>query len=59
MRAIPTKDDLQRAGEVAREHGWIPGCDHDWKYLERQPGETYTGYCERCTKCGDIIQIVQ
>lgn len=35
-------------------------CEHpQWEYLERQPGETYTGYCERCTNCGLIQQIVQ
>lgn len=34
-------------------------CEHDWEYLEREPGETYTGYCERCAKCGEIAQVVQ
>ena len=34
-------------------------CEHEWEYLERKPGETYTGYCERCTRCGEIVQIPQ
>lgn len=34
-------------------------CEHDWQYLEREPGETYTGYCERCAKCGEIVQVPQ
>lgn len=34
-------------------------CNHEWLYLEREPGETYTGYCERCPKCGTIRQIPQ
>jgi hypothetical protein len=34
-------------------------CDHEWEYMERKPGETYTGYCERCVKCGEIAQIPQ
>lgn len=34
-------------------------CEHEWEYLEREPGETYTGFCERCVKCGEIIQVVQ
>jgi hypothetical protein len=37
----------------------LPKCDHDWEYMEREPGETYTGYCERCKNCGEIVQVVQ
>jgi hypothetical protein len=33
-------------------------CDHDYEYWE-DPDHEYTGYLERCTKCGDIIQIPQ
>ncbi len=31
-------------------------CDHDWRYFEDEEN-TYTGYLERCSKCGDIMQI--
>lgn len=34
-------------------------CAHEYEYLEREPGETYTGYCEKCVKCGRIVQIPQ
>jgi hypothetical protein len=34
-------------------------CAHEWEYMERKPAETYTGYCERCVKCGEIVQIPQ
>jgi hypothetical protein len=34
-------------------------CAHEWEYMERELGETYTGYCERCVKCGEIVQVPQ
>ena len=40
--------------EILRGH-----CEHDWEYMHRQAGETYTGYCERCVKCGEIVQVSQ
>lgn len=36
-----------------------PGCNHEWVYKDRESGETYTGYCEWCPKCGAIRQIPQ
>lgn len=37
----------------------IAYCNHEWVYMERKPGETYTGYCEACLKCGRIVQVPQ
>lgn len=37
----------------------LGACEHDWRYLERKPGEDYTGYCEQCSKCGEIVQVPQ
>ena len=34
-------------------------CEHEWEYMERRPGETYTGYCEKCRKCHEIVQVPQ
>jgi hypothetical protein len=47
-------------GSVSRVPADMLVCTpHEWEYMERQPGETYTGYCERCVKCGEIVQIPQ
>lgn len=38
-------------------------CDHpppaEWIYIDRESEDTYTGYCERCPKCGEIRQVPQ
>lgn len=35
----------------------IPTCAHEWEYVgARWP---FTGYIERCQKCGEIVQVVQ
>jgi hypothetical protein len=33
--------------------------EHEWEYVEREPGETYTGYLERCKRCGLIVRVPQ
>lgn len=32
-------------------------CDHRWRYDPVESAKPYTGYCERCVKCGAISQV--
>jgi hypothetical protein len=34
-------------------------CDHEWEFYEDEAARPYTGYLERCEKCGTIVQIPQ
>jgi hypothetical protein len=34
-------------------------CDHDWQYDEAESEGPWTGYIERCSKCGALQQIPQ
>jgi hypothetical protein len=34
-------------------------CDHDWRYDEAESAGPWTGYIERCAKCGALQQIPQ
>lgn len=54
-----TGEAAARAKEIIAKHERRRTCQHDWEYMERKPGETYTGYCERCIHCGEIAQIAQ
>lgn len=32
-------------------------CDHRWRYDPVESAKPYSGYCERCVKCGAISQV--
>lgn len=33
--------------------------EHDWRFYDPKDGIKFTGYLERCEKCGEIVQIPQ
>lgn len=35
------------------------GCKHDWEYFEDEENRPYTGYLERCKRCGTVVQVPQ
>ncbi len=32
-------------------------CDHDWQYDHEESQGPWTGYMERCSKCGALSQV--
>lgn len=36
-----------------------PKCDHDWQYDHEESQVPYSGYIERCSKCGALSQVPQ
>jgi hypothetical protein len=55
-----TRKEAERSARTAgRLEASEHRCNHEWLYKEREPGETYTGYCEWCPLCGVIRQIPQ
>ena len=44
-------------GLLAQLHCRLYG--HDWRFYDPQDGIEFTGYLERCSRCGEIVQVPQ
>lgn len=51
LREALTGDQGEKPGD--------PLCAHEWQYDEQESAGPWTGYIERCRKCGALQQIPQ